>query len=118
MIGFFATFLKVTRFDKDGKYVEGVYQECSTTTLNVMATVQPLSGKDLMLLPEGERSKESIRIYSDVELFTVNLISQRKADLITYRGKMYEVHSVKRWEQVIPHFACVAINRNDLKVGD
>jgi hypothetical protein len=114
----FSAPLQVRRDAQAGSYINGHWVEGKTQTLNIMATVEPLSGNDLLLLPEGERTKEAIRIYTDSELKTVDEFAKRKADVVNYFGKCFEVQVVKRWTQLIPHFACIAVNKTDLKWGD
>jgi len=118
MINVFASKLQVTREIKEGKYVEGYFKDGYVQTFTIVGTVEPLDGNELMLLTEAERTKESIRIYTATELLTVDPKRTRKADVITYQGKKFEVHSVKRWTQLIPHFAAIAISKTDLTEED
>lgn len=101
-----------------GKYVDGYYVDCAVQTFAIMATVEPLDGNDLLLLAEGERTREAIRIYTASELLTVDTRKTRSADVVTYLGKKFEVHSVKKWTQLIPHFAVVALDKSDLTEED
>lgn len=117
MINRFASELTVTR-ETPGTYVNGYYRNVSTQTFTIMATVEPLDGNDLLMLSEGERSKEAIRIYTPSELFTVDTARMRNADFVTYRGKKFQVHSVKTWTQLIPHFQVVAVDKTDLTEED
>lgn len=117
MIDMFSEDLTVIRTSKDGSYVLGKYVPGKESTFKIRGTVEPLSAQMMMLLPEGERTKESIRIYTANELNTVDALNGRKADVVCYRGKQYEVHLVKHWTSLIPHYAVVAVLKN-MKVGD
>lgn len=117
MIDVFSIEFTVSRFDADGKYVLGKYHAGTERSFTVLGTIQPMDAKSMLLLPEGERTKETIRIYTGTELMTVDLKTGRKADVVTYRFREYEVHSVKFWESLIPHFQIIAVQRNK-KDGD
>lgn len=118
MFDTFSISLQVIRETKRGSYVLGVWQGGQTSQIEILATVEPLDGNEIMLMPEGERTKEMIRIYSQQELFTADEQRSRKADIVCYEGRLFEVHKVKRWTQMIPHFASIAISKTDLKAKD
>lgn len=118
MINQFSTPLKVTRYSRQGKYVDGYFKETQSESFNILACVQPMDGDDLLLLTEAERSKQMIVIWTQSELFTVSEAQKRKADIVTYRGRKFEIHKVKYWGQLIPHFECVAVDKTDLTEED
>jgi len=98
----------VTRY-AGGGYVDGLYVNGSTSTLNITASVQPLQPRELLLLPEGERFREHVWIITQTELKTVNPVTGEKADVLTRTrdGRQYEIQHVKQWTQLsIPHFRC------------
>ena len=48
---------------------DGVYSEGTTTTFDIVANVQPnLTRNEMMLLPEGERSKQTLKLYTSSAL--------------------------------------------------
>lgn len=51
-----------------GEYVEGDWVNGSITTLSVKCNVQPLKPAEIMLLPESDRTREWLKIYSDSQL--------------------------------------------------
>lgn len=51
-----------------GSYVNGEWVEGTTTDVVIQANVQPLRDHELMQLPESERSKEWLKIYSADEI--------------------------------------------------
>lgn len=59
--------LTIHRRDK-GSYVAGEWVEGSTTDIVINANVQPLKDHELMQLPESERTKEWLKVYSDSEI--------------------------------------------------
>jgi hypothetical protein len=118
MINIFSSPITVIRETKSGSYVRGIWTPGKASEFEIQATVEPLDGQDLLLIPEGERTKEMIRIYSELELKTADEACARKADVVRYQGKLYEVHKVKTWTQLIPHFETIAISKSDLKEKD
>ena len=52
-----------------GSYVNSRWQEGTETTIKIKANVQPnLSGRDVRTLPEGDRSKKTIKLYTTSDL--------------------------------------------------
>lgn len=92
-----------------GAYVNGAFVPGATTTLVVLGSVQPLNGRELENLPEGQRVKESIKIYTATELKTVDEVNQIKADVVIDGGKRYEVQTVDRHSMSLgSHFKVTA----------
>lgn len=72
---------------RDGKPVKRDYRQ-----FRVLANVQPLGDRELLLVPEGDRQKEQFKLFSQDrdEALTLN-------DLVLRRGKVYVVHGVETW---------------------
>ena len=68
----------------DGKPVTG-----ERACFYVNASVQPLSGREISIQPEGDRFKEQINIYTD-KLMLVG-------DLVTYNDARWHVQNVETW---------------------
>lgn len=84
----------------------------SSTTMD--AVVQPSGPKDVERLPEGERTIESIVIFTSTPLVAADVTAQVRSDEIEWRGKRYEVRAVEDWTQsVLPHSKAIAV-----RVGD
>ena len=78
-----------------GSYVNGRWQgDGSPTTVDRVASVQPGNGKDLEQLPEGDRTKEVIKVYVDYELRSADQGNGIEPDQILDRGETYEVKRV------------------------
>ncbi len=67
------------------------------------------------MLPEGERNKEYVRIYTETELFGNEEKTGTKGDRVEYRGRQYEVQGVAPWtdEMPEPHFKLIASRVED-----
>lgn len=104
------TTLTITR-KTAGSYVGGRYVEGSPSTLDIVANVQPgLKYNDLQFLPEGERGRKALRVYTDT------LIRTRKegtagydadefvwTDGLTYQFVFvhnYEVGPLQHWKGI------------------
>lgn len=92
--------------------VNGVAQSPLDTKINIVANIQPASGRDLQRLPEGMRQSETIVIFCETELHVVK--SGRLPDLIAYNGKSYEVSSVEPWADSGNFHECLAVKVGDL----
>lgn len=108
--------LNVQRFSggdrTNGKWVNG-----TTTPLEIKASVQPLSAKEMQSLPEGRRATgQAYRLYTSDWLRTVednhippHLNPDEQPDQITIFGSQYEIFSGEVWgNSIINHNKYVA----------
>ena len=101
----------VIRRKEPGNYVDGKWQEGQQLAFIINASIQPLKGKEMEMLPEGRRHTQSIRIYTNTKLNTVN---DANPDIIEAFGDSFEIFSVEPWQSnVINHYKCIGI-----KVGE
>lgn len=80
-----------------GGYVNGVWTP-NTSTVNVLAAVQPLTGPELVRLPEGDRERAVFKVYSADEI--------RTRDEIAVSGVTYQLQNVEPWSG---HWKAVAV---------
>lgn len=115
MIESFATgTYSVKRPIANGAYVDGVYQPSATETIQVVGSLQPLSAKESLLLPENERNRESFNLFTEVELFPASEDGLRQADIVAADGVNYVVRSIERWRNTdIPYFKSLLQRVND-----
>lgn len=85
--------------DRRGRYYPGP----ETVFNNVRATVNPIPGRTLATLPEGEREGDQQRIITEFELQTADEDTGTLADIVVYEGRKYEVRDVQVYRRVIPH---------------
>lgn len=63
----------------------------STSTLSgVVASVQPVTGRDLKTLPEGRHADDCRMIYTETALLVT--------DRVALDGDAFEVYRVRKWE--------------------
>lgn len=115
MIDSFATgTYSVRRPIANGAYVDGVYQPSATETIQVVGSLQPLTPKESLLLPENERNRESFSFFTEVELFPASEDGIREADVVAVDGEDFKVRSVERWRNVdLPYFKSLLQRVND-----
>lgn len=103
LIQSFGQLLQVTRFS-GGSYVNGSYVAGTSTTFLVIMAIMPLTEKELLALPEGERTRRQMKGYLVEELKTVDTSDSKKADRVTYDGVDFEVQGVEKWDGDLPHY--------------
>ena len=89
----------------NGKWVNG-----STTPLEIKASVQPLSAKEMQALPEGRRATgQAYRLYTNDILRTVLDSSNEQPDQVTIYSAQYEIFSSQVWaNNIINHNKYIA----------
>ncbi len=81
-----------------GSFTAGRWVEGTATTFEIVANIQPATPKELERLPEGQRTREVIAVWTDTELKTATVPVGSRGDRIAYGGASYEVQAVERWE--------------------
>lgn len=89
-----------------GEYVDGEWVEGPKITFTIEANVQPMSNWDLLQMPESERTKEWIKIYSAEEIRkAVEGPGGHEADHILWDGEVYRVMKLKSYKMgVLDHW--------------
>lgn len=83
----------VGAYDSAGRYTAG-----STSTFSVVASVQPTSARDQVVMPEGIHYEDAVVVYVATELRAFDA-STGAGDTFPYRGDTYRVFSVEGpWE--------------------
>jgi hypothetical protein len=108
----FGSMSLIQRSFTPGHREKGSWVEGQAFDIPFMGTAQPASGRVVAQLPEGKRNSETITVFAPKEMaFTpVDPESQRSGDIIVWKGRQYEVWSVKEWDAgLIPHWELTAI---------
>ena len=107
---------QVTRqVDDSGKWVDGEWVKADRVIINIYANIQPsLLSYQSKMLPESEREKEAIAIFSNHHLYTARTGSvPLEADLIFYRGTCWKVVVSKPYNNFGEHCEAIAIRLDD-----
>jgi hypothetical protein len=88
----------------DGRWSDGVAVDTS-----IAASVQPLGGRELATLPEGERHSDQIKVYTTTEIRTGSQHDGTTADRLVVDGIVYEVRAVEQQRAILPHYKARAV---------
>ena len=107
----FSLCVSIERRATGGSYVDGNYVSAGVTeTLtDVFVSVQQMTRDELLLLPEGLRTREVKKMYSKTQLFGVNAPDGREADRVSYNNEVYEIHEVGDWKDNGSYCKVVAV---------
>ncbi|MFA6605149.1 MAG: hypothetical protein WCS88_04085 [Patescibacteria group bacterium] len=92
---------------RPGGWTAGEWVAGTPELSSVPMSVQPLNGRELQNLPEGQRTRGTFKAYTLTELVTVQMTSPHLCDLVTWHSRNYEVHGVEDWTAHTsgqPHF--------------
>ena len=93
-------------------YVNGKLVAGATTTTTIEASVQPLKGQEMLLLPEARRTSQAVNIYTDTQLRLANTAAGYNADIVSAFGSDFEIISCEPWQSnVINHYKAVGIKK-------
>ena len=88
-----------------GSYVDGLFVAGSPSTITIQASVQPATGEDVKVLPEGRRLDDYVKVYTDADLQVLEEVTGLQPDKLAWRGHTYECISADvRQMSVINHF--------------
>jgi len=84
-----------------GSYVNGVWVNGAPANISLACSVQPSTGKEILLLPEGRRTESAYTLRSVAEI--------KEGDKFTIFGDVHEVLKVQVWQNgIISHYLGVA----------
>lgn len=102
----------VTRYEAPTVDKGRVVAPAAESTFCIRASIQPVTPKDLQLLPEGMRNLGAMAVYTTCELFTVEQVAGKIPDRLTYKGIDYQIHSVEDWYDLGGYYRCIAVRMN------
>lgn len=78
--------------------------EGAKETFTASGSFQPMTQKELMRLPEGQRNSGRSKFYSACELLTVELSTCNTPDELEVNGVAYQVDKVDDWNTIAGFF--------------
>jgi hypothetical protein len=97
------------------KVVSG-YAVSGDSDFTAKLNVQPLSAKELLALPEGERTVARVKTFGSDALISADEHSQTPGDLLYYDGRWYECKSCVHWLHTpLAHYEAVFVILADQK---
>lgn len=114
----------VIRVNGTGGYADGEYVDAVPEEITIRANIQPaMSSFRTQLLPEGDRNKEAITIYSNDWLYTTRSATHiggtstsLQCDLVIYRGARWEVVVSRPYGNLGEHTEALAIKLNESNI--
>jgi hypothetical protein len=83
----------LVRSSGEDTYVKGRRVAPATSTSSIVGCIQPVTGRDLQVLPEGMRADEARVLYS-----TSELRAEPPIDRVIIDGEVWEVFKCERWQ--------------------
>lgn len=84
-----------------GAYVDGIWvrDAGSTETFTILASMQPINGRERLDLPEAYRTRQTSKLYTQpgTVLRGTQPTLDEPEDVVIYKGRRYEVVSVEDW---------------------
>lgn len=82
----------------DVQYIDGLpTSPHPPTRVTITATLQPMGGRDLMLLPEGFRDKDTLWLWQAHRTQAQDVLRLDVADIVLHGPKGYQVQSAEDW---------------------
>ena len=95
-----------------GGYVGGLFAPGARALSTVPASIQPVTGADMITAPDGRRIQDMVKIYTDAPLTQAVEATGQQPDIVVWQGYGYEVTSIDVWESgVISHYKIIATRR-------
>lgn len=114
-----ATTITRRRYSAGSRATTGYWTEGATTDTSITASVQPASGEDLQVLPEGERTRRAIKVYTTTELRTTSPQDGTRSDELVIAGLVgiddgtYQVESVAPYYALLGHHKAIAVRAQE-----
>lgn len=84
----------IERVDRSaGNWDKGQRIKGSTTNFNAKGSIQPIVGRELLSVPEGDRNRENSKIYTRFQLIVGDIVTK------TSTQARYQVRDVRDWSQ-------------------
>ena len=114
---FFNTNVEILRTTTGQYDDDGVWQEGTQSSLNVIANVQPLNARETeqytQILTGGNRTISMVKIYTNAILLTDVQMTGQTADILVWRGKHYKIAMAEEWQSnIISHFRYIGVEVN------
>lgn len=114
----------IIRANGEGDYIDGEYVNTPDVELTIRANIQPaMSSFRTQLLPEGDRNKEAITLYSNDWLYTTRsgtalggVSNSAQNDVVIYRGAKWEVVVSRPYGNFGEHCEALAIKLNESNI--
>ena len=76
----------------------GEYTTPTENPISIKATIQRLSAKERLLLPETERTSQTLKVYTAATLNIGENVNSTKGDILEYKGEDYRITNLEDWD--------------------
>jgi len=84
-----------------GSYVNGHFVPGAESSSSIEASVQPLTGSEILQLPEADRKKEVWKVFSESEILANDTITKSSKNYEVRSVRDFSVHSISHYEAVM-----------------
>ncbi len=103
----------VTRMEGKGTFVDGNYIPGKTCLLKVLGSLQPTLGKDLLVIEELYRVRQTFALFTNKELKTAKECGLKNADRVCIKNEPFVVMTTERWDGTdLPYFKAILMREN------
>lgn len=102
-----------------GSYVDMVWQDGTVEEIPVIGSLQQARPDEIVNQPEAQRQKQQLKLYTDMEVLTVDEVGKSRADHLEfteYPNKQFEAQRIDRYKMgTLDHNRVwlVELDRND-----
>lgn len=89
--------ITVKRASIAGDYVNGVFVPQEPTTAVIFGSIQPLGSKEIVRLPEGDRTRQRLKVYSSDKALISRDIVLKLADVLVIDCEDFQVEAIEKW---------------------
>lgn len=96
----------ITVIRQTGSWVRGRWVEDDGVDVEIEGNIQPLKFHEIQQLPESDRTKEWIKLYTTDQIYTAEESSEagRSADVLIWNGKRFKAMKARRYQMgVLDH---------------
>jgi hypothetical protein len=91
-----------------GQYVDGKWVEGASVTLTILASVQPVTAEDQVVMQGGKRLSDYVKAYTSTEIIPLSENNQQQPDRLIWRGRQYEcIELGVRQMEVLSHYKVI-----------
>ena len=80
-----------------GSYSGGRWVAGTETVATITACVQPAGPAELLSMEEGDRQKDQITLWTQDAIYTLDEVTGRKADRVSWDGEYWQVRKVEQF---------------------
>lgn len=102
-----------TRFAQGSRSNRGRYMKGAGSPISFVGNDQPVSDKELLLLPEGDRVKRVRKLYTTFALQPESVENETSGDEVIVEGETFVVMITKIYEMgVLDHTKAILVRRD------